>query len=77
MNQNETQENRMKAAIKWGETTVRSQQLYPKLLEARRFMNKFDDDMDSSHPYSGEIFHWTLTTKMLSAVTPPQRFKIV
>jgi ribonuclease D len=66
----------MKAILHWGKATVRPQQIYPSLLESRRLMNQFDDDMDSTHPYADEVYNWTLTTKMLKAVPPPERFKI-
>jgi hypothetical protein len=77
MNEAQVRENRMKAALKWGKSTVRPQDIYPGLLEARRMLNTFDDDIESSHPYSSEIMNWCLTSKMLKDVNPPNGFNLV
>jgi ribonuclease D len=77
MNDGGEKDKRRGAAMRWGKSTTRPQELYPGLLEDRRLLNTFDDDMDASHPYETEIYNWCLTSKMLKDVSSPKTYKTI
>jgi ribonuclease D len=77
MNDGGEKDKKREAAMRWGKSTTRPQELYPGLLEDRRLLNTFDDDMDASHPYETEIYNWCLTSKMLKDVSSPKTYKTV